>query len=188
MKESPAWKVVASDIVIETPHLRLRRDQVELPDGRRIGDYFVRESRGFTIVFVLTPDEHVVLVRQYKHGIGTVVLELPAGGIDAGEDPAACARRELAEETGYVADPPELELAGSFIQDPTGSSTRYHVYFGRNARPLLATDFDVTEDIDVVLVPLRDLRGLLRDGTIDVGTQVASIYYVLDRLGILSGE
>ncbi len=171
--------------MIETPHLRLRRDQIELPDGRRVGDYYVRESRGFTIVFALTPDEHVVLVRQYKHGIGAMVLELPAGGIDAGEDPAACARRELAEETGYVADPPELELAGSFVHDPTGSSTRFHVYFGRNARPLVATHFDVTEDIEVVLVPLRQLRGLLRDGTIDVGSQVASIYHVLDRLGRL---
>jgi 8-oxo-dGTP pyrophosphatase MutT (NUDIX family) len=185
MKDSRPWKIIASDIVIETPHLRLRRDQIELPDGRRTFDYFVRESRGFTIVFALTPDEHVVLVRQYKHGIGAMVLELPAGGIDAGEDPATCAQRELAEETGYVTDPPELELAGSFIHDPTGSSTRYHVYFGRNARALVATDFDDTEDIDVVLVPLAELRGLLRDGTIDVGSHVASIYYVLDRLGKL---
>ncbi len=101
------WRVVQSHIVVDTPHLRLRRDEIELPSGRRVGPYYVRESRGFCIVFALTPDARVVLVHQYKHGIGRYVLELPAGGIDPGELPAACARRELAEETGYVGDPPE---------------------------------------------------------------------------------
>ena len=186
MEERPGgWKITSSDVVIETPHLRLRRDQIELPDGRRVENYYVRESRGFTIVFAITPDRHVVLVRQYKHGLGATVLELPAGAIDPGETPAACARRELAEETGYVADPPELELAGNFAYDPTSSTTHYHVFVGRDARPLVATDFDETEDIEVVLVPLAEMRALVRDGTIYVGAHVASIYYVLDTLGEL---
>lgn len=174
-----------SDVVIETPFIRLRRDRIELPGGKLIDDYYVRESRGFTIVFALTPDERVVLVRQYKHGIGTTLLELPAGAIDPGEAPAACARRELAEETGYVADPPELELAGSFVYDPTSSTTRYQVFIGRNARPLVATSFDETEDIAVELATLDQVRAYVRDGTIQVGAHVASIYYVLDRLGKL---
>ncbi len=189
MKDEPStgsgdsgWTVVESAIVIETPFLRLRRDQIELPGGTRVADYYVRESRGFTVVFAITPEDRVVLVRQYKHGVGTHVLELPAGAIDPGEAPADCARRELAEETGYVADPPELELAGSFIFDPTGSTTRYHLYLGRNARPLVSTDFDATEDITVELVALDDLRAMLRDGRVNVGAHVASIYFMLDRL------
>jgi len=189
MEEQPEsgspWKIVSSDVVIETPHIRLRRDQIELPDGSRVADYYVRESRGFTIVFALTPDERVVLVRQYKHGIGTTLLELPAGAIDPGEDPAACARRELAEETGYVTDPPDLEHAGSFVYDPTSSTTRYQVFVGRNARKLVATSFDQTEDITVELATLADVRRFVRDGTIVVGAHVASVYYVLDWLGRL---
>jgi 8-oxo-dGTP pyrophosphatase MutT (NUDIX family) len=186
MKERGAgWKVTASDVVIETPHLRLRRDQIELPNGTLVENYYVRESRGFTIVFALTPDDRVVLVRQYKHGIGQTVLELPAGAVDPGEEPAACARRELGEETGYVADPPELELAGNFVYDPTSSTARYSVFIGRNARLSVATDFDDTEDIEVVLVPIGELREMVRNGTISVGAHVASIYYVLDMLGKL---
>ncbi len=179
------WTVTKSDVVIETPFVRLRRDQIELPSGQVVADYYVRESRGFAVVFALTPDERVVLVRQYKHGISAHVLELPAGAIDPGELPADCARRELAEETGYVADPPELELAGSFVFDPTGSTTRYHVYVGRNARPLVPTAFDATEDIEIELATIDELRAMVRDGRIDVGTHVASIYYVLDRLARL---
>jgi ADP-ribose pyrophosphatase len=179
------WEIVESEIVIETPHLRLRRDRIELPGGGSIGDYYVRESRGFSVVFALTPDERVVLVRQYKHGIGRILLELPAGGIDGGETPAACARRELAEETGYVAEPADLEHVGTFVFDPTSSTTRFHVFVGRNARPLLQTQFDATEDITVELATLDELRRWCRDGTIVVGVHVGSIYFVLDRLGKL---
>jgi ADP-ribose pyrophosphatase len=180
-----AWRIVESRVVIETPHLRLRRDEIELPNGIRIGDYYVRESRGFTIVFAVTPDERVVLVRQYKHGIAEAILELPAGALDFDETPEACARRELGEETGYVAGTPSLEHMGTFIYDPTSSTTRYHLYLARDARPLLATSFDETEDIEIQLATFDELRRYVRDGTIEVGVHVASIYYVLDRLGRL---
>ncbi len=179
------WKVVDSEVVIATRHLRLRRDEIELPNGQHIADYFVRESRGFSVVFALTPEQRVVLVRQYKHGIGQSLLELPAGAIDPGETPAACARRELAEETGYVADPPELEHIGSFVYDPTSANTRYHLFLARDARPLQAQQLDATEAIDVELATLEELRRFVRDGTIDVGAHVASIYFTLDRLGRL---
>jgi len=73
----PPWRVTASRYVVDTRHLRLREDTIELPDGTIVEGYFVRESRGFVVIFALTPDNRVVLVRQYKHGIGRVVLELP---------------------------------------------------------------------------------------------------------------
>jgi ADP-ribose pyrophosphatase len=81
MGKKAGWRILASRYIVESPYLRLRSDSVELPGGYRIEDYYVRESRGFAIVFALTPHENVVLVRQYKHGIGQSVLELPAGGL-----------------------------------------------------------------------------------------------------------
>src|SRR5471032_908293 len=102
------WTVRSSSYRIDEPFLRVRSDTVELPDGTIIEGYFVRESRGFAIVAALTPERRIVLVRQYKHGIGQVVLEMPGGMIDAGEAPETCAIRELAEETGYAGDPPRL--------------------------------------------------------------------------------
>jgi 8-oxo-dGTP pyrophosphatase MutT (NUDIX family) len=187
MRREPGggWRIVDSEVVIETPHLRLRRDEIELPSGRRIGDYYVRESRGFAIVFAVTPDDRVVLVRQYKHGIAQRVIELPGGAIDENEEPEASARRELAEETGYVAAAPELELAGEFIYDPTSSTTRYHLFLARDVKRLLAPKLDETEEIAVRLATFAELRAYVREGTIDVGAHVASIYYMLDRLGRL---
>jgi len=184
--EREAWKIVESEVVIQTRHLRLRRDTIELPGGDRIHDYYVRESRGFSVVFALDPAERVVLVRQYKHGIGQSVLELPAGAIDPGETAVACAQRELAEETGYVGDPPLPEHIGSFVYDPTSANTRYDLFVVRNARPLRAQQLDPTEAIAVELATFEELRRYVRDGTIAVAAHVASIYYALDRLGKLA--
>lgn len=181
-----AWRIIDSTLAIDTPHLRLRCDRVALPNGLEFGPYYVRESRGFTIVFAVTPGDQVVLVRQYKHGVGARVLELPAGGIDADETPAECARRELVEETGYVGDPPELERVAMYIFDPTSSTTRYHVYLARMAHPLETQSLDETEDIALEFATFDELRRYVRDGTIEVGVHIAAIYTVLDRLGRLS--
>ncbi len=179
------WRVVESKIVIESPFFKLRCDQIELPDGTRVGDYYVRESRGFSVVFAVTSDERVVLVRQYKHGIDDVVLELPAGGIDPGEDAKTCAMRELAEETGYETTPEKFELLRSFILEPTSSTSRYHLYLARDVAPTATQKFDTLEDIEVELATFAQMRAYVRDGTIDVGSQAAAVYYALDVLGKL---
>jgi len=175
------WRIRSSEYLIATPFLRLRSDVVELPSGSIIESYYVRESRGFAVIFALTPDDRVVLVRQYKHGVGRMVLELPAGSIDEGETPLACARRELAEETGYVGDEPEL--VGTYLADPTSSNASFHVFLVRNAQARVAQKFDDTEDIVVDFVPLAGIRAMVRDGRIETGSQVASVYAALEHLG-----
>ncbi len=178
------WLVRSSKYVIETPWLRLRSDAVALPNGTVLDEYFVREARGFAIVFALTPERDVILVRQYKHGIGEVVLELPAGAIDPGETPVDCAVRELAEETGY-ASPHPLELVHTYVTDSTNSDSRFHVYLARDVVLAGAQDLDETEEIDVECVPLATLRAMLADGRFHVGAHVAAAYAALDRLAQL---
>ena len=178
------WKVLASEIVIDSPYMRVRRERIETPAGVVIDDYHVRETRGFVVIFALTADERVVTVRQYKHGIGGVVTELPAGAIDDGETPREAAARELAEETGYQA-PEELELVSEFIVDPTNSDGRFFLFLARDVTPTAEPHFDATEAIELELYGVEELRGLVRDGTINVGSHVAGVYAVLDRLGRL---
>lgn len=178
----PNWRVTASSYVIDTPHLRLRKDTIELPDGTIVNDYFVRESRGFVVIFALTDDDRVVLVRQYKHGAGRILLELPAGAIDPGEEPRQTALRELAEETGYEAG--SMELLRSFVTDPTNADTIAYLFLARGARKTREQDLDVTEDIQVELASVPQLRELVRDGSINVMPQVAAIYTALDRTGV----
>ncbi|MDE2571169.1 MAG: NUDIX hydrolase [bacterium] len=174
------WRITESELVINTPWLRLRRDRVDLPSGRTIEEYYVRESRGFAVVFALTPDGEVPLVRQYKHGVGAIVLELPAGMIDPGETPLAAAERELLEETGYQAA--AMEHVATFLTDPTHSDSRMFLFFARDARLTAMQALDPTEDIDVETVPVDGLEALIERGEISVSHHVAAIYTVLHAM------
>ncbi len=178
------WTVRSSKYVVETPWLRLRSDAVALPNGTELDEYFVRESLGFAVIFALTPRDEVVLVRQYKPGIGGVMLELPAGSIDRGEAPLQCAVRELAEETGY-ASPHELELVRSYVTDATNSNSRFHVFLARDVEKVGEQNLDSTEEIDVELIARAELRAMLRDGRFDVGAHVSAAYAVFDHLALL---
>ncbi len=174
------WRILSSDYRIETKFLRLRSDRVELPSGVVVEDYFVRESRGFCVIFAITADEQILLVRQYKHGIGEVVTELPAGMIDEDESPEACAARELVEETGYTGTPPEL--VRTFYADPTNATARFFLFMVRDARPTHAQVFDLTEDIDVQLAGIDEVRAMALDGRIAAGSQVAAVLVALAHL------
>ena len=174
------WTVRSSSYRVDEPFLRVRSDTVELPDGTIIEDYFVRESRGFAIAAALTPERRIVLVRQYKHGIAQIVLELPAGMIDPGESPDACAIRELAEETGYAGDPPRL--LRTMFADPTSSNASFHVFLIENAVPKFAQSLDRTEAIVVETATIEELHAALREGRIASGSQVAAAYVALDHI------
>jgi ADP-ribose pyrophosphatase len=180
-QELRPWRILSSAYRIETPFLRLRADRIELPSGEIVDDYFVRESHGFCVVFALTSDANVVLVRQYKHGVAEIVVELPAGAREDGETPAECASRELAEETGYTGAPPEF--VRTFMTDPTNSDSRFHLFVIRDARLTCAPALDVTEDIEVVLAPIDEVRVMAYDGRIAAGSQVASALVALAHLG-----
>jgi ADP-ribose pyrophosphatase len=174
------WTIRASTYRVDEPFLRVRSDTVELPDGTIIEGYFVRESRGFAIAAAITPDRRIVLVRQYKHGIGQIVLELPGGMIDADETPDVCAVRELAEETGYAGDSPRL--LRTLFADPTSSNASFHIYLIENAVAKFAQSLDTTENIEVQTVTLDELHAAARDGRIGSGSQVAAAFILLDHI------
>ena len=174
------WRILSSEYRIQTPFLRLRADRVELPSGHVVDDYFVRESHGFCVIFALTPDGNVVLVRQYKHGIGEVVLELPAGAMEPGESPQRCAERELVEETGFAGA--STELIRTFLTDPTNSTGRFHVFAVRDAVRVAEPAPDITEEIEVVLAPPAEVRAMALDGRIGAGSQVAAVLVALEAL------
>ena len=175
------WRILGSEYRIQTKFLRLRADRVELPSGDVVDDYFVRESRGFCVVFALTPEQNVLLVRQYKHGIREIVTELPAGMIDEDETPETCAARELAEETGYTGSAPQH--VRTFLSDPTNATARFHLFVVRDAVRTREPSFDLTEEIEVELAPVDEVRAMALDGRIAAGSQVAAVLVALAHLG-----
>ncbi|HTU70822.1 MAG TPA: NUDIX hydrolase [Candidatus Baltobacteraceae bacterium] len=179
--EKPLWRVRSSTYLIESEHLRIRSDEIELPSGAVLPNYYVRESHGFVMVFALTPAREVVLVRQYRYGIDEVIVELPAGSIAPGEDPLCCAQRELTEETGYTAA--RWELLSAVPAEPVRSNSRMYGYLAHDAICTHPQELDLTESIEPYTVPLAEIRPMLRGGAFGAISCVAVAYAALDRLG-----
>lgn len=108
--------------------LDVRRDQVSLPDGRTAHREYIRHP-GAVMVVPLLDDGGLVMERQYRYPMGRVMLEFPAGKLDAGEDPQVCGQRELLEETGYRAA--EWAYAGVLHNAIAYSDEGIHIYFAR---------------------------------------------------------
>jgi 8-oxo-dGTP pyrophosphatase MutT (NUDIX family) len=117
---------------------------------------YYMELRDFAMTVAVTEMGEVLLSREYKHGAEDVAYTLPAGFIEAGEAPAAAARRELREETGHDGD--AFEALGSYLVFPSFSGARGYFFLAREVRRVTAPHPDEFEEIDVVAVPIGDLR------------------------------
>ncbi|MBV8725676.1 MAG: NUDIX hydrolase [Candidatus Eremiobacteraeota bacterium] len=178
--EKPRWQRRSSRYIVDSPYMRLRVDELVLPNGTIAPEYYVRESPGYATIMALTPNDEVVLVRQYRYGSDAIHLELPAGMLQEGEDPRDCAIRELAEETGYATE--DCRRVAVYLHEPVRSPARAYVYLGLRARKTSDARLDPTEHLQVEVAPLQRFREMLRDGTIDAGGSIAAGYCCLDYL------
>jgi 8-oxo-dGTP pyrophosphatase MutT (NUDIX family) len=117
--------------------------------------YFM-ELRDFAMTVAVTPAREVLLSREYKHGAADVAYTLPAGFIEPGETPAAAARRELQEETGHGGE--AFEPLGAHFVFPSLSGARGHFFLSLAVRRVTSPRPDEFEEIEVVSVPLDELR------------------------------
>lgn len=174
------WQLISSDKLLETFWVTVRKDAVRLPSGMEIDDYYVVERKDFSIIFALTPEDEVVLVRQYKHGAGEVMLELPAGFIEDGEAPEKAAAREFEEETGWAAD--EIEKLGELVVGPSSMKHRAYAYLIRKAFRKGSQNLDSSEEIDVVLMPAGEIAAAVMDGRINCMSSAAVVLMALEKL------
>jgi 8-oxo-dGTP pyrophosphatase MutT (NUDIX family) len=180
------WRVLSTTQVLDTPHLRVRKESVLLPSGVTLPDYYIIENRGWVGIVPITADGRFLINNQYKHGIGEYVLEFPAGGIDDGEDdPLIAAKRELMEESGYSAEPDKIELLTEMIANPTSAVTRIWWYLARDVRKTGEQKLDPAEEIENFLVTSAELLGLIHSGRFSVQGQVAAAYMAMEKLGLL---
>jgi ADP-ribose diphosphatase len=136
------------------------------------GDFAVLDSPDWVNVFAITPDDKVILVEQFRFGVGILSLEIPGGIVDPDENPETTASRELQEETGYIGDQPVL--IGSLSANAAILNNRVHTFVIGNARLETAQNLDEHEQIRVKTAPLADLPELIRTGTIHHSVIVAA--------------
>jgi 8-oxo-dGTP pyrophosphatase MutT (NUDIX family) len=173
------WQVLESKQLVSERWLQLREDRVRLPNGHLLDRFHVIHAPDWAAVLCVTAESEVVLVRQYRHGLGAASLELPAGVIDPNETPEEAARRELAEETGYEAD--DWVSIQTVSTEPARHTNRAHFFCARGARLARPAEPEAAEVLEIVKVPLADLERLATDGSIVHGVHVGAILNALRR-------
>jgi len=158
------WKCLASELVAQSRLFRLRRDRVVNPRNARELEAFVLECPDWINVIALTKTGEVVMVRQFRHGVRAVTLEIPGGTVDPGEAPEAAARRELLEETGYAAR--EVLSIGVVDAQPAIQDNRLHTFLALDAEKIAAPAPDEGEDLEVITLPRAEVGRLMADGSI----------------------
>jgi ADP-ribose pyrophosphatase len=139
----------------------VRQDDVKLGDEDIV--YTFVEHPGYAMVVPLLDDGRVLLEKVYRYAVKEVILECPSGGLD-GDPPHIAARRELLEETGWIAD--RLTPLGSFYGSHGISNERFFVYLGTGLRDTGRVQREPTEDIELVFVPFGDAVDMARNGEI----------------------
>ncbi len=156
------WRCADSRYLFQSRWYAVRQDELISPDGDKI-TYTVVEHPGFVVIVPLLPDGRVVMERIYRYPLQRVNLECPSGGLD-GEAPEVAARRELEEETSYRAG--QLNDLGRYAASSGISDEEFSIFLATDVSADGVLRREITEDIELELIPLAELRAMVLHGEI----------------------
>jgi ADP-ribose pyrophosphatase len=174
-----SWKTVQREQIADCRVFSVHR-QISLREHDALGethDFYVFKPRDWVNVIAVTPENEVVLIVQYRHGVENFTLEIPGGMVDLEDESSAVAGgRELLEETGYGYD--ELIFLGQNHPNPAIQSNVCDTYLALGARPKTTPRFDSTEEVAIKLVPMNEIESLIRNNTISHALVVVAFQYL----------
>ena len=170
------WKTISSKSAGDFRIFKIRSDLCVNPRTGKEHEFYVLDTVGWVNVIAVTPDQKLVMVEQYRHGSGTVELEIPGGMMDPHEtDPVATAVRELREETGYAGE--NARLLGRVHSNPAIMSNTTYTVLIENCRLQHGVEFDHGEDLETHLVPVTEIPKLVADEKIGHSLVVVALYH-----------
>lgn len=173
------WKILETNYL----HPNIRVDKCELPNGHILTPHIL-DYDDEIMIFAMTSKQEVVMIKQYRHGIQEVILELPGGSVDKGESPLEAAKRELMEETGYASD--------TFIE--VGQASPNPAIYMNRVYSFLALDVELigkqsaydAEAVDVTLIPLDEVIAMARKGELINSLNISTLFFALGYLNRIS--
>lgn len=173
--KNKSWKVLKSEYLARKPWFTVRREEVELPNGNKIPEYYVFEYPEWINVIAVTREGKFVFISQYRHGLGIASYELCAGVCEKEDSsPLASARRELLEETGYG--------NGNWSKwmeigvNPSTHTNLTHCFLATDVEPVTAQHLEATEDLSVHLLTLDEVKELLLNDEIKQALHAAPLW------------
>jgi ADP-ribose pyrophosphatase len=178
------WKKISSEYISRHQYFTARKDVCEMPDGTIIPEYFVVELPASVCALAITEDNKVVMVRQYRYPIEQVILEIPGGFVDKGEDPATAVQRELLEETGYSFN--KVEYVGKIAANPGVLDNFTHFFLAMGGKKISGQQLDFNEEIEVILLPVEEVRDMLHRNQIIQALHACCMMYAFQKLDELA--
>ena len=176
------WQVLkTSEVFSAEPWLALSVQQVRVPDGRVIDDYYQLALPDFIVVFAETSAGQVIMIRQYKHGARRTSLTLPGGLVEKGEDPEEAAKRELLEETGYQAE--SWQSLGSYVVNGNLGCGKGHFFMAAGARKIREPESGDLETMEIELLTREKIAEALRNGEVMLLNHAAAIAMAMTAEG-----
>lgn len=169
-----SWKELGRERVYQKYSRAIDKVDFALPGGE-VADFYIKAEGPAAAIVALTGNDEVILARQFRPGPKKVLSELPGGYVEPGEDALTAIRREFREETGYEGD---FVCIGTCLDDAYSTMER-HCFVATNCKKVAEPTTTSTEQTELVLMPLREFRELLRSGQM---TDVEVGYLALDYL------
>ena len=158
--DNQKWESLTKEsILVKKPWFEVFREEVRLPDGKIVPEYFGIEMPHYATVFAVTEERRIMILRCYRHAIGEVTLTMPGGMIEEGEFPLEGIQREFLEETGYVAT--EWKSLGSFMGNSTRGCGTYYLFFANGAYSVQEPDSGDLEDLELLLLSAQEVEQAL---------------------------
>ncbi|MDZ4794646.1 MAG: NUDIX hydrolase [Bacteroidota bacterium] len=178
------WKTLSSEYLFNDRWFKVRRERCETPVGKIVDPYYVYEFPTWVAAVPVTKEGKILMIRQYRHAVGEVVIEIPGGCVDdTDKDNEAAIARELLEETGYAFS--EYNYLGKISPNPSTNTNFLHMFLARGGKKVAEQKLDENEEIEIFLLSVDELKQLLRENKIIQSMHVSCILYALEKLNEL---
>jgi len=163
--DNQKWESLNKEsILVKKPWFEVFREEIQLPDGKVVPEYYEIEMPHYTAVFAVTAEHKIIVLRCYRHAIGEVTLTMPGGMIEECESPLTGIQREFLEETGYKAK--EWKSLGAFIGNSTRGCGTYHLFFATGAYSVQEPDSGDLEELELLLWTPEEVELAIDDGRV----------------------
>jgi 8-oxo-dGTP pyrophosphatase MutT (NUDIX family) len=176
------WKLLSSNYLFKDLWFTVRKDTCLTADGKIISPYYVYEFPTWVTAVPVTKDGKIIMVRQYRHALGDVCIEIPGGCMDATDkNPEAAIARELLEETGYKFS--SIKSLGKISANPSTNNNLMYMFLATGGEKVAEQNLDGGEEIELDFLTVEEVKQLLRDNKIMQAMHVSCLLYGLEKMG-----
>lgn len=176
------WKIKSTERVLDSEYVKVDKDDVTLPHGREIADFYKVTIKDCAAIVAITPDNRIILKKEYRHCYGEELIEIPAGVLEAGEDTIQAAKRELEEETGYVGK--KWTYLGKTVESSAKLTNYMYIYLAEDCEKVSSQKLDYGEDIEVLEVGLDKAVEMIMNNKIICNSSIGAILKVARIKGL----